>query len=104
MTHLEITRIGVGGLLQRADVMVDGRSVGLLRSGTTLRVEVDPGVHVLQARLRAAMSGEFPVDVRPDDEIVAVVLDIGAELDRWRDKFGVGVSVATFRWETSPRR
>lgn len=77
----EVMRIGIGGLLLRAEIKVDGRPCALVRGGASVRIEVAPGVHRIRARIRASESHDLSIKVSPETEIVTVILDVGYALD-----------------------
>jgi hypothetical protein len=59
-------------VLRRFPVYVDGRQVAKLRQGRSVRIEVEPGRHLVRAELDH-QSGEFEVDVH--DRAVEVLVE-----------------------------
>ena len=51
--------------LRAYKVLVDGEVVGRLRAGQTIEVDVQPGLHVVQARIDWCRSAPLEVNVGP---------------------------------------
>ncbi|WP_250005744.1 hypothetical protein [Actinoplanes sp. M2I2] len=67
MPWLEVSRAeDVGGVLSRMTFLVDGSPAAALKRGTTARLEVAAGPHVVQARMDRQRSRPLEVEVTDD--------------------------------------